>query len=113
VLAGLLGALAWVLFGIAGLAFWFGGKVIHAFTRADRALAEIEGMAIAVLSAMVGAVLKGAQDRVEEGDKPKSLGRLFENDGPSRGQAYAFFARRLQAKKNAETMTMVGPTVEV
>ena len=39
---------------VAGLAFFFGGRAIHEFFGVNRAVAEVEGMAIAVLSGALG-----------------------------------------------------------
>ena len=78
----LLRGVAWLFFVTAGLAFWFGGGVIHAVDPStDRILAEIEGMALAVLCAGLGVLAKGAEDRLEAGeedpDGPKSLGEAL------------------------------------
>jgi hypothetical protein len=65
----LLRGIAWLFFAIAGLAFWFGDEVIHAVVpTTDRILAEIEGMALAVLCLGLGAIAKGIEDRLEAGE---------------------------------------------
>ena len=66
----------------AGLAFWFGGGVIHAVVpKTDRVLAEIEGVGLAILCAGFGAIAKGTKDRLEAGEVdrngPKSLGEAL------------------------------------
>jgi hypothetical protein len=65
----LLRGIAWLFFAIAGLAFWFGHGVIHAVVpRTDRILAEIKGMALALLCLGPGAIAKGIEDRLEAGE---------------------------------------------
>lgn len=54
--------LAWVLFAIAGVAFWAGGKVISESAKIDRILAELLGLMIAVAVGAVGYVLKNFGD---------------------------------------------------
>jgi hypothetical protein len=78
----ILQGIAWLFFVAAGLAFWFGGGVIHAVVPGtDRVLAEIEGIALGILCAGLGAVAKGAQDRLGAGEVdpngPKSLGEAL------------------------------------
>ncbi len=78
----LLRGIAWVFFAGAGCAFWFAGGVIHAVVPGtDRILAEIEGMGLVVLCLVLGALAKGAEGRLEEGevdpDGPKSLGEAL------------------------------------
>jgi hypothetical protein len=46
--ASLLRGVAWLLFVIAGLAFWFGGRAISEFAKTERILAEMEGIALTV-----------------------------------------------------------------
>ena len=74
----LLRVIVWLSFAAAGLAFVFGGGIIHAIRGTERILAEIEGMAIALLSGGLGFVAKDAEDRLEESEVdpngPKSLG---------------------------------------
>lgn len=73
----LLRGIAWLFFVTAGLAFLFGGGLIHAVRGTDRILAEIEGMALAFLSGGLGLTAKNAEDRLDEGEVdpngPKSL----------------------------------------
>ena len=74
----LLQGIAWLLFAVAGLAFWFGGGVIKALGGGtDRIFAEIEGIALAILFIGLGAIAKFAEDRLDDGevdpDGPKSL----------------------------------------
>ena len=68
--------LAWLFFIIAGLAFWFGGRVISAFGTTDRILAEVEGIVLTLLFVGLGVVAKAAEDRLEEGET-KSLSELL------------------------------------
>jgi len=77
--ASLLRGIAWLFFAGAGFAFWFAGGFIHAIVpRTDRSLAEIEGMALVVLCLVLGALAKGAEDRLDAGEVdpngPKLLG---------------------------------------
>ena len=48
------------MFGVAGLAFWVGGKAIRAFTKADLVLSEMGGIFLAVLCGGLGALAKSA-----------------------------------------------------
>ena len=77
----LLRGMAWFFFATAGLAFLFGGGLIHAVLGTDRILAEIEGMALALLSGVLGLLAKDAEDCLEEGEVdpngPKSLGEAL------------------------------------
>jgi hypothetical protein len=54
--------LAWVLFAIAGLAFWVGGRAISEFGKIDRILAEMLGLLIAAATGALGYVLKNFSD---------------------------------------------------
>jgi hypothetical protein len=58
----LLHGLAWVLFAVAGLTFWAGGKLISEFAKMDRILAEMLGFMIAFALGAVGYVLKNFGD---------------------------------------------------
>ena len=78
----LLQGIAWLFFAGAGLAFWFGGGLIHAIVPGtDRILSEIEGAALAALCVVLGFLAKGAQDRLGAGEVdpngPKSLGEAL------------------------------------
>jgi hypothetical protein len=73
----LLRGLAWLFFAMGGLAFLFGGGVISAVTKTDRIAAEMEGVLLALLCAAVGVMAKAAEDRLEEGDGPTSLGETL------------------------------------
>ncbi len=53
-LKSLLGGVAWLLFAVAGLAFWIGGRAISEIYQVDRILAEMEGMALAVVTGALG-----------------------------------------------------------
>lgn len=48
----------WLLLAIAGVAFWMGGRLIASFTNTPRGLAEIEGIGIAIVCGIPGALLK-------------------------------------------------------
>ena len=54
--------LAWILFAIAGLAFWVGGRAISEFGEIDRILAEMSGLGIAFASGALGYILKTTAD---------------------------------------------------
>ena len=54
--------LAWILFAIAGLAFWVGGRAISEFGKIDRILAEMLGLGIAFASGALGYILKTTAD---------------------------------------------------
>ena len=54
--------LAWVLFAVAGLTFWAGGKLISESAKMDRILAEMLGLMIALALGAVGYVLKNFGD---------------------------------------------------
>jgi hypothetical protein len=56
------------LFLIAGLLFFFGGRVIHASTKMGRVNAEILGIGAAVVFAIVGMVAKGVADNLDDED---------------------------------------------
>jgi hypothetical protein len=64
---------AWVFFAIAGLTFWFGGRAINEFAKTERMLAEMEGIGLAVLLGGLGAIAKGAAERLEENGSSISL----------------------------------------
>ncbi len=62
----LLKGVAWLLFVIAGLAFWVGGRAISEFGHADRILAEFVGLVIAGLCAVLGVLAKTAGENLRE-----------------------------------------------
>ncbi len=63
----LLKGVAWLLFVIAGLAFWVGGRAISEFGHvADRILAEFVGLVIAGLCAVLGVLAKTAGENLGE-----------------------------------------------
>jgi hypothetical protein len=62
----LLRGMAWLLFAVAGLAFWVGGRAINEFARTGRMLAEMEGIALAAVCAGLGAVVKSAGENLKE-----------------------------------------------
>jgi hypothetical protein len=53
---------AWILFAIAGLAFWIGGMAISEFGKIDRILSEMLGLGIAFATGMLGYILKTTAD---------------------------------------------------
>jgi hypothetical protein len=72
-LASLLNGTAYLLFVIAGLAFWFGGGLIHAVFQTERLLAEAEGIGLVALFGGIGAITKTIATRLETGDGVISL----------------------------------------
>jgi len=56
---------SWLLLGIAGIAFWVGGRAISEFAKVDRILAEFLGLLIAVVTGIVGYVLKTSADDLD------------------------------------------------
>ena len=56
---------SWLLLGIAGIAFWVGGRAISEFAKVDRILAEFFGLLIAVVTGIVGYVLKTSADDLD------------------------------------------------
>jgi hypothetical protein len=69
----LLRGVAWLLFAIAVLTFWLGGRVISVFAKTDRILAELEGIGIAALFAGLGATAKFAEEHFQEDKKDETL----------------------------------------
>jgi hypothetical protein len=59
----LIRGLEWLLFAMAALAFWVGGRAISEFANTERMLAEMEGIGLAMLFAGLGAILKTVEDR--------------------------------------------------
>jgi hypothetical protein len=45
---------AWVFFAVAGFAFLWGGRALSEFAGTERALAEMEGIAVAMTCGVVG-----------------------------------------------------------
>jgi hypothetical protein len=71
VLKVLLNGLAGILFAIAALAFWVGGRAISEFGRIDRILSEMLGLGIAVATGALGYILKTtADDLPGDADSP-------------------------------------------
>lgn len=64
-LASFLRGIAWSLFGVAGLAFWVGGRAISEFTRTDRILAEMMGLGLAAVTGALGFVAKTKADDLD------------------------------------------------
>jgi hypothetical protein len=67
-LASLLKGAAWLLFAIAAFAFWVGGRAINEFAGTERITAEVEGVGLAALFGLIGAIAKTASTHLEEGD---------------------------------------------
>jgi drug/metabolite transporter (DMT)-like permease len=57
-----------MLFGIAGLLFFVGGRAISEFTKADRVLAEMLGIGLAFVFGIFGIVAKNAADNLDDED---------------------------------------------
>ena len=63
--------MAWVLFTIAGFAFWWGGRAISEFGKIDRIFSEMLGLGIAVATGGLGYIFKTkADDLGAEQDQP-------------------------------------------
>lgn len=77
VVSPVLRGIAWCFFIAAGISFWFGGGVIAAVAQTDRGTGEIGGMVLMILFAIVGGAAKFAEDRLDEGDGPTSLGEAL------------------------------------
>ena len=54
--------LAWILFAVAGVAFWVGGRAISEFAKIDRILAEMLGLGIAFATGVLAYILKSTAD---------------------------------------------------
>ena len=65
VLKAFLRAASWLFLGIAGIAFWVGGRAISEFAKVDRILAEFLGLLIAVVTGIAGYVLKTSADDLD------------------------------------------------
>jgi hypothetical protein len=72
-LASLLNGTAYLLFVIVGIAFWFGGGLIHAVLQTERLVAEGEGIGLAALFGGIGVLAKTIATRLETGDGMISL----------------------------------------
>jgi hypothetical protein len=57
----LLRGVAWLMFVIAGLSFWFSGRLIAEFAKIDRTLGEMGGIGIAVVCVGIGAIATKAR----------------------------------------------------
>lgn len=55
-----------LLFGIAAIAFLFGGRIISEFSKTDRVLGEMAGIFIAIVSGALGMWAKSAGGEDEE-----------------------------------------------
>ena len=51
----LVSGLSWMLIAGGGLSFWIGGRALHEFAGIDRAIAEVEGLAVAAVLIALGA----------------------------------------------------------
>ena len=54
------------MFAIAAIAFFFGGRVIRGFAKADIVLSEMAGIFIALVCMGLGALAKSAGEEDEE-----------------------------------------------
>jgi len=61
---------AWILFAIAGLAFWIGGRAISEFGKIDRILSEMLGLGIAFATRDAGVHLENYGRRCWRGGRP-------------------------------------------
>jgi hypothetical protein len=52
--------LSWVLIAGGGMSFWVGGRALHEFAGINRAIAEVEGLASAVVLIALGAGLRAS-----------------------------------------------------
>ena len=66
----LLSATSQILFVIAALLFFVGGRAINTFTKTDRLLAEMLGIGMAVVLGIFGMVAKNAADNLDDEDSP-------------------------------------------
>lgn len=57
--------IAVLLFGIAGVAFFFGGRFISEFGKTERVFAEMAGVFIAIVCGALGALAKSAGEEDE------------------------------------------------
>jgi hypothetical protein len=68
----LLRAIAWVLFAIAVMLFWAGGRAISEFGRLDRVLAEFVGLGLAAACGVLGMMARNVAEGLEEDDQSPS-----------------------------------------
>lgn len=61
---------SWLLLGVAGIAFWVGGRTISEFAIVDRMLAELLGLLIAVVTGIAGYLLKTNADDLDRTEDP-------------------------------------------
>jgi hypothetical protein len=57
---------SWVLYAVAALMFWDGGRAISEFTQADRVLAEFLGIGLSVVFLVLGFVAEDAADDLND-----------------------------------------------
>ena len=57
-----------ILFGIAGLLFFFGGRAISEFTKTERVLSEVLGIGLAVVFGILGMVANNVADNLDDED---------------------------------------------
>jgi hypothetical protein len=65
-ISGFLKLFAYLLFGIAAVCFWVGGKIISESSGSDRLLGEMGGVGMAMVFGAVGLVVKHYGDQLEE-----------------------------------------------
>lgn len=56
------------MFAIAAIAFFFGGRAIRGFTKADLVLSEMAGIFIAIVCLGLGALAKSAGEEDDEAE---------------------------------------------
>jgi hypothetical protein len=66
VLKAFLRVVAWLLFVVAGLSFWVGGRAISEFGKVDRMLAEFFGLLVAGVAGLFGYILKEKADDFDD-----------------------------------------------
>lgn len=52
-----------LLFVVAGLSFFWGGRALHEFFGVNRGLAELGGLMLAAVSGLLGMLAKGAEEK--------------------------------------------------
>ena len=72
----LLRGVAQHLFVIAALSFFVGGRAIGTFTKTERVLAAMEGIALAVVRGALGALAKSAGDNLDDGEDSEKVAVL-------------------------------------
>jgi hypothetical protein len=71
-LKSLLQGVSWLLFAIAGLSFWVGGRAISEFAKMDRLLSEVAGLGLAGVCGALGFVAKTTGERLAEAEEDEA-----------------------------------------